>query len=125
MADIKYSLSQYLEISNVRDVIGMLMQVLDAAYVVVALMCTFLGVTGYLMYGPNVLDVITFNLPQVLSSKLASYHSKKDSLSYTDNASSMFACLLIAAGLQANLHCYLTFFYHAPSWKIYCMRYNN
>lgn len=51
----------------------MLMQVLDAAYVVVALMCTFLGVTGYLMYGPNVLDVITFNLPQVITAKFSHY----------------------------------------------------
>ena len=42
-----------------------LLQVLNAAYVLVALLCTFLGVTGYLMYGPGVLDVITFNLPEV------------------------------------------------------------
>ena len=41
------------------------MQVLNVAYAIVALMCTFLGVAGYLMYGPSVLDVITFNLPAV------------------------------------------------------------
>lgn len=40
------------------------MQVLNAAYIIVAMMCTFLGFTGYFMYGSGVLDVITFNLPK-------------------------------------------------------------
>ena len=44
---------------------AILVQVLNVAYAIVALMCTFLGVAGYLMYGPGVLDVITFNLPAV------------------------------------------------------------
>lgn len=41
------------------------LQVLNLAYVILASLCTFLGVTGYAMYGSQVLDVVTFNLPKV------------------------------------------------------------
>jgi hypothetical protein len=41
------------------------MQVLDAAYLVVGALCTFIGAAGYYMYGNGALDVITFNLPKV------------------------------------------------------------
>lgn len=43
-----------------------LTQVLDAAYLVVGVLCTFIGAAGYYMYGNSALDVITFNLPKVL-----------------------------------------------------------
>ena len=57
---------QCLTLSNiVQLLVANLVQVLNVAYAIVALMCTFLGVAGYLMYGPGVLDVITFNLPAV------------------------------------------------------------
>lgn len=36
--------------------------VLNAAYGIVAALCTFLGAAGYYMYGAGALDVITFNL---------------------------------------------------------------
>jgi solute carrier family 32 (vesicular inhibitory amino acid transporter) len=36
--------------------------VLDTAYIIVALLCTFLGTAGYYMYGNGALDVITFNM---------------------------------------------------------------
>lgn len=40
-------------------------QVLDAAYLVVGSLCTFIGAAGYYMYGNAARDVITFNLPKV------------------------------------------------------------
>ena len=40
-------------------------QVLDAAYLVVGALCTFIGAAGYYMYGNAARDVVTFNLPKV------------------------------------------------------------
>ncbi|EIE22996.1 hypothetical protein COCSUDRAFT_15642, partial [Coccomyxa subellipsoidea C-169] len=45
-------------------------QVLDAAYLVVGTLCTFIGAAGYYMYGNGALDVITFNLPKGLLATL-------------------------------------------------------
>ncbi len=42
-----------------------LCQVLDVAYLLVGVLCTFLGGAGYYMYGNTARDVITFNLPKV------------------------------------------------------------
>lgn len=46
---------------------------LNVAYVLLASLCTFLGVAGYWMYGSNVLDIITFNLPAVSNSVTGLY----------------------------------------------------
>ena len=43
----------------------LILQVLNTAYVILASLCTLLGVLGYKMYGSGVLDVVTFNLPKV------------------------------------------------------------
>lgn len=42
-------------------------QVLNAAYLLVALVCTFIGASGYFMYGPAAADIVIFNLPGVLA----------------------------------------------------------
>ena len=41
------------------------LQVLNVAYGTVAGLCTFIGATGYYMYGSAAKDLITFNLPAV------------------------------------------------------------
>ena len=40
-------------------------QVLNVAYLVVGGLCTFIGATGYYMYGNAARDLVTFNLPAV------------------------------------------------------------
>lgn len=50
-------------------------QVLDAAYLVVGTLCTFIGAAGYYMYGNGALDVITFNLPKVTACLVTNTHS--------------------------------------------------
>ncbi|CAL8465508.1 g5044 [Coccomyxa elongata] len=45
-------------------------KVLDAAYLVVGALCTFIGAAGYYMYGNAALDVVTFNLPKGLLATL-------------------------------------------------------
>ena len=48
------------------DMIGTCkLQVLNVAYLVVGGLCTFIGATGYYMYGTAARDLITFNLPAV------------------------------------------------------------
>ncbi|GFR41259.1 hypothetical protein Agub_g1934 [Astrephomene gubernaculifera] len=47
-------------------------QVLNVAYLVVALMCTLMGAAGYYMYGTGALDLVTFNLSGVLAALCAS-----------------------------------------------------
>ena len=41
------------------------LQVLNVAYMVVGGLCTFIGATGYYMYGTAARDLVTFNLPAV------------------------------------------------------------
>ena len=53
-----HSVVYYAEVS-----IGL--QVLNVAYATVAGLCTFIGATGYYMYGTAAKDLITFNLPAV------------------------------------------------------------
>ncbi|MEW5303382.1 MAG: hypothetical protein WDW36_006081 [Sanguina aurantia] len=38
-------------------------KVLDIAYLIVGLMCTFVGGAGYYMYGANAADIVSWNLP--------------------------------------------------------------
>ncbi|GIL72720.1 hypothetical protein Vretifemale_3019 [Volvox reticuliferus] len=47
-------------------------QVLNVAYLVVAVLCTLMGGAGYYMYGTGALDLITFNLTGVLAAVCAS-----------------------------------------------------
>jgi len=42
-------------------------QVLNVAYIIVALLCSFVGGAGYYMYGPRAADVVIFNLPTALA----------------------------------------------------------
>ena len=41
------------------------LQVLNVAYMVVGGLCTFIGASGYYMYGTAARDLVTFNLPAV------------------------------------------------------------
>ncbi|GLC35800.1 hypothetical protein PLESTB_000495600 [Pleodorina starrii] len=47
-------------------------QVLNVAYLAVAVLCTLMGGAGYYMYGTGALDLITFNLTGVLAAVCAS-----------------------------------------------------
>ncbi|KXZ56682.1 hypothetical protein GPECTOR_1g614 [Gonium pectorale] len=47
-------------------------QVLNVAYLVVAVLCTLMGSAGYYMFGTGALDLITFNLTGVLAAVCAS-----------------------------------------------------
>lgn len=50
-------------------------QVLNTAYLVVGGLCTFIGATGYYMFGTAAKDLITFNLPAV---RTHTYHFTAD-----------------------------------------------
>ena len=47
-------------------------QVLNVAYTIVAIVCTFIGSAGYYMYGSNVCDIVIFNLPAGVLATLCS-----------------------------------------------------
>ena len=47
-------------------------QVLNAAYLIVAVVCTFIGASGYYMYGPAAADIVIFNLPPGILATLCS-----------------------------------------------------
>ena len=71
--------------------------VLNVAYVVVAALCTFLGLAGYYMYGDGAMDVITFNMRSGAAAVLQHPHS--------DIRDSMCDCALRLPSYSASSHC--------------------
>ena len=69
--------------------------VLNVAYVVVAALCTFLGLAGYYMYGNGAMDVITFNMRS----------GAAPALQHSDTSDSMCDCALRQRFYFALNHC--------------------